>query len=244
MPDQGRLTEDLVSHTVPVISPLYPPPPWKLPGARVLKVLFETDKEPVLAWLPPKLTRSSPPYSIITVESYPESPVGQFSVATQYIGCRAGFFQRTFALQAIVDNAEALAALREVWGIPAKLGSVELKATKDGAAATVSRDSQTLAEVTLTAAESIEPDLVRFDPVLSLRLVPSVQENVRHDLIQLVQIDPELGIRESVRGKGTVRYPQSSEADVWDVLPFRNVISAVYCTVDTELPLARFVIPY
>ena len=48
MPDAGRLTEDLVAHTAPVLSPAYPPPPWKLPGARMLRVLFETDKEPLL----------------------------------------------------------------------------------------------------------------------------------------------------------------------------------------------------
>ena len=49
MPDPGQLTEDRVAHTGPVLAPLYPPPPWSLPGARVLKVMFETDKEAVLA---------------------------------------------------------------------------------------------------------------------------------------------------------------------------------------------------
>ncbi|MEK7248180.1 MAG: hypothetical protein AAB092_06870, partial [Chloroflexota bacterium] len=28
------------------------------------------------------------------------------------------------------------------------------------------------------------------------------------------------------------------------ILPCRNVISTVYCELDTELPLARFVMPY
>lgn len=244
MPDQGRLSEDLVSHTSPVLSPAYPPPPWKLPGARILKILFETDKGPVLSWLPPKLSRSSPPYAIITIESYPESPVGPFNVATQYIGCRAGFFQRAYALQSVVDNTAALSALREVWGLPCKPGEVTLKQTEDGAVAAVGRNGKTLAEVTLSAPEMIEPDLIRFDPVLSLRLAPSVQEAVRHDLIQLVQIDPELSITESVRGNGSVAYPHSSEQDAWDVLPSRNVVATVLCTLDTELPMARFVMPF
>src|SRR3990170_1608975 len=109
MPDYGRLTQDELPHTLPAVSPLYPPPPWPLPGARILKLVFETDKETVLRWLPPALSRSSPPYAIITVAHYPESPVGPFSLATQYIGCRARIFIRALALQAIVDNARALA---------------------------------------------------------------------------------------------------------------------------------------
>src|SRR3990172_10948411 len=92
MPDYGRLTLDQVPPAPPAVSPLYPPPPWPLPGARILKLVFETDKEVVLRWLPPALSRSSPPYAIITVAHYPESPVGPFSLATQYIGWRARLF--------------------------------------------------------------------------------------------------------------------------------------------------------
>ncbi|HVP04514.1 MAG TPA: acetoacetate decarboxylase family protein [Dehalococcoidia bacterium] len=243
MPDHGRLSEDRVAHTAPVLSPLYPPPPWKLPGARMLRVLFETDKEPLLTWLPPKLTRSTPPYAIISIESYPESPVGPFSLATQYIGCRAGFFIRAFALQAVVDSVPALAALREAWGVPCKLGRIELSSKKGRVKGTVIRRDK-LARVRLEDPEPIEPDLVRVDPVLCLRLAPSLQEQVRHDLIQLVQLDPEYEIKWSSRGRASVTYPTSGEDDAWDVLPCRNVISAVHCELDTELPLARFVMPY
>lgn len=243
MPDQGRLKEDRVAHTAPVLSPLYPPPPWKLPGARMLRVLFETDKEPLLTWLPPKLTRSSPPYALISIESYPQSPVGPFSLATQYIGCRAGFFIRAFALQAVVDSAPALAALREAWGIPATLGKVVLSAKKGRVKATVSQ-RQELAHLTLEDAEPIEPDLVRVDPTLCLRLAPSLQENVRHDLIQLVQLDPEYEIKRAARGRASVSYPHSGEDGAWDILPCRNIISGFHAEIDTELPLARFVMPY
>lgn len=242
MPDAGRLTEDLVAHAGPLPAPLYPPPPWELPRARVLKVLFETDKEPVLQWLPPKLTRSSPPYAAITVEHYPESPIGPFAVATQYIGCRAGFFQRAFALQTVVNTPAALAALRETWGYPAILGEVSLRLWKNGkASASVVQDRRLLTEIDLLDPVPIDNDAVRLDPTLTLRLVPSVQEGVRHDLIQLVQIDPESEVKSAARGRGVISYADGSP---WAVLPNRNMISAVSCTLDTELPLARFVMPY
>jgi acetoacetate decarboxylase len=243
MPDQGRLTEDLVTHTSPVVSPAYPPPPWSLPRAQVLKVVYETDADAVLAWLPPKLTRSTPPYATVTVEHYPESPVGSFSVAHQLVGCRAGFFIRAFALQSIVDNAVALVALRELWGFPAKLGEITMESTRDSACGLVKLGGKTLLAASMSAGRDIEPDLVRFDPVLTLRLVPSLQPGLRHDLVQLLQIDPELMVRDAVRGAGKVEYASEGN-DRWSGMPHRSAISSTFCTVDTELPLARFVMPY
>jgi acetoacetate decarboxylase len=244
MPDAGRLTQDRLPHASPIVAPAYPAPPWALPGARILKVAFETAIDPVLDMLPPRLTRSAPPYAVITVAQYPESPVGPFSLATQCIGCRAGFFIRAYALQAVVDNPAALSGLREVWGVPAKLGQVSLTADANAVSARVSCDGNVVVEVALAEAEPIDADSLRLDPVLNLRITPSLQKGKPHESVQLVQIDPEYAIREPVRGRGSVRYPESSDADPWHMLPVLNVISAVFCTADTEMPLARFVMPY
>src|SRR5574341_2357461 len=239
MPDQGRLTEPRLPHTTPAIAPYYASPPWKLPDARVLKVMYETDAEPLLTWLPAKLTRSSPPYAIITISEYPETPVGPFSLAAQYLGCRAGFFIRALTLQAVTDSPAAMAALREVWGYPCTPGVIKVRSE----GATVEAEGRLLARVELRDAEPVEAELIRFDPVLNLRLLPSLEDGKRHDLVQLVQIDPDYTVRSARRGQGHVEFPAGGEPP-WCILPVRNIISAVYCEMDTELPLARFVTPF
>lgn len=237
MPEYGRLGQDILAHTSPALAPLYPPPPWPLKNARVLKVAYETDAAPVIQWLPPRLSRSAPPYAIITVARYPESPVGPFSLAAQYIGCRAGMFVRAFTVQAVTDSTIALTALREVWGYPCTLGSIDMSA--DGlSASAINGDGEALVEASIAEAKPIDPDAMRFDPVLNVRAVPSLEEGRTHDLIQLLQIDPEHEIGESLRGVGSLKL------DGWNVLPVRNIISSVSCVVNTELPLARFVMPY
>lgn len=243
MPDQGRLTKPRVPHTSPAVAPLYPPPPWKLLGARVLKLMYETDVEPLLAWLPPKLTRSSPPYAVITVAEYPDTPIGPFSLAAQYLGCRAGFFIRALTLQAVTDSATAMAALREVWGYPCTLGTVNLGGEGSVKTASVGAGGVPLVALEMRDGGPIEADLVRFDPVLNLRLFPSLEEGKKHDLLQMVQIDPDYAVQAAERGAGSVEFPAGAESP-WAVLPVRNIISAAYCEMDTELPLARFVIPY
>jgi acetoacetate decarboxylase len=239
MPDAGRLAEAELPHTTPAFAPYYPAPPWSLPKARVLKVVYETDTEPVLEWLPPKLTRSSPPYAIVTVEEFPDTPVGPFRVATQYIGCRAGFFTRAFALQTLVDSPVALAAMREVWGYPATPCKIGVERDKKGVSAVVkSRDGNVLG-LNVRDIEDIAPGLSRFDPVLTLRTAPSLTDDAKHDLLQMVQVDPEYEITEAQRARAEVEL-----GGTWEKLPVRNVVAATSCVMNTELPLARFVMPY
>lgn len=242
MPDYGQLTQEALPHTGPNSAPLYPPPPWALPGSRVVKVMFETDKAALLEWLPPKLSRSSPPYGVITLSHHPESPVGPFSMATQHLGCRAGFFIRAFTTQAIADTPEAVAGLREIWGFPCRLGSVALDLRGGGGSAVVSAGGGDVLRLSLSDSSAIATDSIRLDPLLNVRTVPGVEENKRHDLVQMLQIDPDYTVREAVRSKCTVEFPGSDNS--WAALPALNVISAVSCSIDTELPLARFVMSY
>ena len=244
MPDLGRLKRDRLPHALPVTAPLYPPPPWPLPGARILKLTFETDAETALNWLPPSLGRTSPAYAIITVAHYPESPIGTFSLASQYLGCRARMFIRAFALHAVTDNVRALAALREVWGFPARLGRARLSAGPRAVSGRVTVEGDTLAELRLSGAQACDLELIRFDPVLNVRLIHSIHPGKRHSLLEVVQIDPDYRIREALRGQASVAYPSPRVGDPWHLLPPLSMISASYCVADTELPLARFVMPY
>ncbi len=134
-----------------------------------------------------------------------------------------------------------MAALREVWGYPCTPGVINR--SSDGTVATVEADGVPLARIELAASEPVEAELLRFDPVLNLRLLPSLEDGKRHDLVQLVQIDPDYTVRAARRGPGHVEFP-TTVGSQWGILPVRNVISAAYCEMDTELPLARFVTPY
>ena len=63
-------------------------------------------------------------------------------------------------------------------------------------------------------------------------------------MLEVVQIDPDFRITEAVRGRARLTYPEPSDDAPWHLLPPLNMISATYSVGDTELPLARFVMPY
>ena len=84
---------------------------------------------------------------------------------------------------------------------------------------------------------------MRFDPVLNVRLISSIQPGKRHALLEMVQLDPDYTIADAVRGRPHLAYP-AAEGNPWRLLPALSMISAAYTVGDTELPLARFVMPY
>lgn len=246
MPEFGRLSREAVPFTTPFVAPLYPPPPWELPGAQILQTLFEIDREVALAWLAPGLSKPVPPYAQILVTRYPDSPVGPFALAQQLITCRSFTRARGYALQAVVDGpAAALAALREVWGMPARPGRVRLDVTAESIIATVADDTgHTVAVVAMHDLHPADPQHIHYDPVLAPRLSPPVQEGKPPAVLELTQIDPDYTIRECCLGRGSITYPEASEGYPWNLLQVRNMIATTYTVSDTALPWARYIVEF
>jgi hypothetical protein len=244
MPDYGQLAAEQLPHTVPIVAPAYPPPPWPLPGARLLKVTYETEKGVALRWLPPSLGRPIPPYAHIIVGHYPESPIGPFSLAVQALGCRSRFLVRAYTLQAVTDSPTALLALREMWGFPCLLGKVAIEEKGGDVEARVEVSERTVCAAALRQGTPIDVEVVRFDPYLNLRLTSSIQQGQPPPHISLAQIDPHYEFKQALRGRAEVRFPQPSEGAPWHLVPFLWPVIAVWVEADTELPFARFVMPY
>lgn len=241
MPDFGALSTKNHPFATPAVAPLYPAPPWTLKGAEILQISFEIDKQVSLRWLPTTLTRPNPAYAHVMVAHYPSSPVGPFSVAHQFLMSRLRVLPRSVPFQSIVDNADALPALREAWGFPAKLGTIALKREDDGVTASVERPAgNVLARLSMSHLRPMAPGDLHYDPILSLRYTPPAQPGRPPEYAQLVQVDPSYTVRESYRGKGSIIYPGASEADPWHMVQMADFICITYALCDTELPWARF----
>lgn len=252
MPEFGRLSRDRVPFSTPFVAPLYPPPPWELPNARILQALFEIDRDVALDWLPPGLAKPVPPYAQILIATYPDSPVGPFAIASQLIVCRSQTRARGYALQTVVDGPPAaLAALREVWGFPARPGKVRLEVGNAEIRGEVDDDGgRTIATVTVRELHAADPQNIHYDPILAPRLSPPVQEDKPPTLLEMTQVDPDYTIKDCRLGAGVVAYPAVGEGDPaaraypWHMLQPRNMIATTYTVSDTSLPWARFIVEF
>jgi acetoacetate decarboxylase len=208
---------------------------WALPDAEILQLAFEVGDR-ALALLPRAMHPAIPFYVSIGVARYPESPVGAFTLAQVRLVGRAGAHPRGLVLGAVASTAEAVAALRDRWGLPATLGSVSLMRYHDRIAGTVVRDGTPILECALLGPEMISPADVQYIASVTLADVPE-DGGVRRSI---VQVDPHYTLKRADRGR-----PQVTRFDgaAWgaDGIALLHPVSGSITVCDTDLPQIRFV---
>ena len=208
---------------------------WSLPGADILQLAFEVPRT-TESLLPRAMHPAIPPYATIWVTRYPESPVGSFTLAQVRLMGRAGAHPRGLVLGAVASTAEAVAALRERWGLPVAPGKVTLTRRHDRVMATVVRDSLTVLDCELIDPEAISGGDVQY--IHSVTLANAPLEGKTAPL--LIQVDSRYTIKKAERGRPRVG---TLVASAWGAGPLQplNPIAATMTTCDTDLPRVRFV---
>ncbi|HEV2169716.1 MAG TPA: hypothetical protein VGR40_02150, partial [Candidatus Binatus sp.] len=97
-PRYGKLNLAEWGKSVPTING-FKTEPWALKGAKILSINIEVDDDPADNLLPATMHPSIPEYAIFNVTSYPDTPVGPFSIAEVRLSGRTGVRPRGFVLR-------------------------------------------------------------------------------------------------------------------------------------------------
>jgi len=209
---------------------------WELPGAEILQLTFEVVEGPALELLPPALHPSIPPYAMLSVARYPQSPVGPFALAQVRLVGRAGVRPRGYLLGAYTDSEKAAAELRARWGFTVDLATISLDPRHDRIIGRVQRAGQPILEMDLQAPEQISGADVTYPD--GLNLTRATQNGTEKPV--LIQVDPEYVFHHAQRGRPHII---SFQADAWGgdgKLRCTNPITATFTRCDTDLPKLRF----
>ncbi|HKA56166.1 MAG TPA: acetoacetate decarboxylase family protein [Candidatus Binatia bacterium] len=209
---------------------------WELPGAEILQLTFEVVEEPALGLIPPALHPSIPPYAILSLTRYPQSPAGPFALAQVRLVARAGARPRGYLLGAYTDAATAAAELRARWGFTVDLAAISLDPRHDRIIGRVRREGNTILEMELQAPEQISGADVTYPD--GLNLTRAGQNGGEKPV--LIQVDPEYVFHNAQRGRPRLI---SFQADAWGGegrLRCTNPIAATFTRCDTDLPKLRF----
>jgi acetoacetate decarboxylase len=241
MGQRGTLTPERFGYSTPIDAPLYPRPPWHYRDAQFVVVTYETDPDAAARALPADLALTSPAVAQVTVAHYPSTPVGPYTEAIQQIQCEWAGQRRSYISKILLDNDGAIAAGREIFGFPKKFAFVELRREGDALTGTLERPrGHRLLTVTITLAERLElPSQPQAGAVVSLRLIPNIEENKRPSVMELTEVTISSNIKEAWAGQGSLEFGPPSEADPWSALPVRKLLTAHYTAFDFELPLGR-----
>ena len=209
---------------------------WELPGAEILQLSFEVVEEPALGLIPPALHPSIPPYAMLSITRYPQSPAGPFALAQVRLVARAGARPRGYLLGAYTDAAKAAAELRARWGFTVDLAAISLDPRHDRIIGRVQREGNTILEMELQAPEQISGADVTYPDGLNLT---RARQNGGEKPV-LIQVDPEYVFHNAQRGRPRL---MSFQADAWGGegrLRCTNPITATFTRCDTDLPKLRF----
>ena len=247
MPDFGTFALEDLPATHPHIAPLYPGLPWSMPNARIVKLAYEVDLETVRNVLPAGLCRPVPPYGMLFVRDFPESPFGPFRVAAQTLASRYRTYGRAFVLQAVIDNPVALAAMREVWSYPAKPGTIDIADDPGSRSLRITvadPDGATLCDAEMTGIEGAEAGKLVIDAEVTVRIPPVFSNLPDGEPVRLLQINQGYALRDPYRGNFSINFKTSGPAYPWDLVPVTNTIIGIDTRADFELAPTDHVLDY
>ena len=234
MPLFGALELDAVSARLPRMRDLGTEA-WTLPRAEILQLAWEVNDD-TQTLLPRAMHPAIPPYVTVVVASYPESPVGPFTLAQLRLMGRAGAHPRGYILGAVATGGDAAEELRARWGFPAVSGTVTLRRHHDQVAVTVLRDGAAILEAALVNPEVISGGDIQY--IHSVTLARAPEGSGAAPL--LIQVDPHYTFQKAERGRPRLL---RIDAAAWNApgLIVSNPIAASVTTCDTDLPAIRFV---
>jgi Acetoacetate decarboxylase (ADC) len=235
VPEYGRITAERLPFIDPPDKSDYPKPPWKLPGAEVLQVVFEVDNEAALDHLPAQLTRPVPAYAKLIVTRYPESPMGAFAGAALMVACRNRARWLQFIAATIVDQPQIANATAALWSQPGEMGMVTLMRTGNHVHASLARDAGPILDIDLPNIYAVDPAMIRYDVTVTLR----AQKGSAPEVL-IVSAAPD--VRDGWLAKGAeVTYHDTAADSPWVRLRNLNTISSTYAMVNLEWPIPRAV---
>jgi len=132
------------------------------------------------------------------VTTYPESPIGAFSIAEVRVSGRTGVRPRGFVLRSYCDNDDARRELAERWGYPTVAGDVKLDVRHDRVVARVNAGGKPVLECELLDRDMISGGDIQY--IASMHLA----RNKDDGKLVLVQVDPEFTFAKAERGKPTL----------------------------------------
>jgi len=239
----GRLTKDRFGFSMPISknASLYTRHPYYYRDVKRLAIVYETDLDPVLDILPEFIDPSTdPPQVVVTVTDVGfHIPLGPY--VESYVAVRGRFNGEPIRYIAFmwVNSDAAMAAGREIYGAPKKMGKVTLgneSPSTELMQGIVERpEGNRIFTVSALLTGIAEPEELKGEPAALLRVIPDSCGGVEPAIAELLRIDSTYSIqtapdghRELYKGIGSISFGAHLQTDpVYELIP-RKIVSAFF----------------
>jgi len=234
--------------TMPTISPLIVPPPYRYRDTKALNILFQTDPEILPRLVPaPLIPNPGQPlvfyigHFVLADYDLPYNEAGLL-VPVTYDG-EAGLF----AVVLYLDKANPIVGGREVCGWPKKDAEEIRFVEKFGkVSAEVTRYGQRIITANFEVKQKVEVIADRPKaPLYFLKMIPSIEKGAQPDVLKLnsMLIDPDV-IKRLEIGRGTLSFGTSPYDAFLREIPIREVTYSELIVHEFTLGFGKTVFNY
>ena len=234
---KGRLTKAQMGLTMPVDAPAYGKKPYHFKRARMLRFDYETDPDKAAQLIPKQLSLPDPATGFLLINEYPWSTFGPYKEAILGVNVLYGSQGFHYLSHLMLDSSCPILGGREIYGVPKKMGVVELIQHEDVMAGYVERPRGIrICSGVLRPEQPLDPlpDGTALNGC-TLRVIPSPEKDKDHSLVELIQEDLILSSVEIWSGPGNCQFTGASVLDPWHNVPVKKMISATYLVCDLIL---------
>ena len=243
------MTEDEVcrnAFAMPMHSPAFPPGPYRFIDREFLVITYRTDPDLLQKLIPAPLKVLEPVVKFEFINMPDSTGFGHYCESGQVIPVSLDGVEGSFVLSMYLNDHPPIAAGRELWGFPKKLGDPELKVHKDTLVGTLDYGDFRVATGTMGFKHrqldnaAIKASLA--SPSFLLKIIPHVDGTAR--ICELVQYElADITVKGAWTGPGALDLNPHALAPV-AALPVLEILSAVHILADLTLPLGRVVHDY
>jgi acetoacetate decarboxylase len=243
------MTEEEVranAFAMPIHNPAFPPGPYRFVDREYLIVTYRTDPDALRALVPAPLELLDPVVKFEFINMPDSTGFGHYCESGQVIPVSYKGEHGGFVLSMFLDDHPPIAAGRELWGFPKKLGQPELRVHTDTLMGTLDYSDFRVATGTMgykhRAMDPAAAKAALEAPAFLLKIVPHVDGTPR--ICELVRYAlTDVTVKGAWTGPGGLDLRHHALAPVAD-LPVLEILSTVHMIGDMTLPLGTVVHDY
>jgi acetoacetate decarboxylase len=231
---------------MPIHSPAFPPGPYRFVDREYLIITYRTDPQALAKVVPAPLRVAEPLVKFEFINMPDSTGFGHYCESGQVIPVTLDGEAGGFVLSMFLNDHPPIAAGRELWGFPKKLGQPELRVHMDTLMGTLDYSDFRVATGTMGFKhQALDGDKVRAAlaaPNFLLKVIPHVDGTPR--ICELVRYGlTDITVKGAWTGPGALDLHDHALAPVAD-LPVLEVVSTVHIVADLTLPLGSVVHDY
>ena len=243
------MTEDDVRQqgfAMPMHNPAYPPGPYRFVDREFLIITYRTDPALLQKMIPAPLKMTDPIVKFEFINMPDSTGFGHYCESGQVIPVTLNGVAGGYVHSMYLDDHPPIAAGRELWGFPKKLGDPELRVHKDTLVGTLDYSGTRVATGTMGFKhKTLDAGAVlrsMQSPSFLLKIIPHVDGTQR--ICELVQYNlTDINIKGAWSGPGALELHAHALAPVAS-LPVLEVLSATHILADLMLPYGSVVFDY